>query len=97
MPALRSLIGCSSFKYHQLPISEVVEPVPFVNQSAAMTAIKGAGVSHWPFFLPRCVNSRAVRAGKVDDQLAAIVAHPQMIALIRQFSALASKFSPLLV
>jgi hypothetical protein len=45
-----------------------MEPGPFVDRSAALTAMKGAGVSPRLFFLRRRVNTRAMRAGEMDDQ-----------------------------
>jgi hypothetical protein len=62
----------------KLPISEVIEPGPFVDRSAAHTATKVAGVSSLLHFLAGRVNSRAVRAGEMDDQLE-IVAHAPMM------------------
>ena len=62
----------------KLPISEVIEPGPFVDRSAAHTAPKVAGVSSPLHFLASRVNSRAVRAGEMDDQLE-IVAHAPMM------------------
>jgi hypothetical protein len=40
--------------------------------------MKVAGVSHRLFFLRRSVNSRAMRAGEMDDQLE-IAAHAQLM------------------
>jgi len=73
-----SLASTLPSKYRQLPISEFIEPGPFVDRSAAHTASKVAGVSSWLFFLPRRVNSRAMRAGEMDDQLE-FVAHAPMM------------------
>ena len=64
--------------YRQLPISEVIEPGPFVDRSGAHTAMKVAGVSPRLLLLARRVDSRAVRAGEMDDQLE-IVAHAPMM------------------
>ena len=63
---------------HRSPISEVLEPGPFVDRSAALTAMKGAGVSPRLLLLARRVDSRAVRAGEIDNQLE-IVAHAPMM------------------
>ena len=73
-----SLVSTLPSKYRQLPISEVIEPGPFVNRGAAHSAMKVAGVSPRLLFLPRRVNSRAVRAGEMNDQLE-IVAHAPMM------------------
>jgi hypothetical protein len=73
-----SLASTLPSKYCQFPISEIIEPGPFVDRSAALTAMKGAGVSPRLFFLRRRVNSRAMRAGEMDDQLI-IVVHPPMM------------------
>ena len=62
----------------KLPISEVIEPGPFVDRSAAHTAMKVAGVSPRLLFLARRVNRRALRTGKMDDQ-PGIGAHSPMM------------------
>ena len=59
---------------HRSPISEVLEPGPFVDRSAALTAMKGAGVSSRLLFLARRVDSRAARAREIIRQ-PDIVAH----------------------
>jgi len=57
-------------------MNEVIEPGPFADRRAAFTAMKGAGVSPRPLFLARRVDSRAARAGEMNDQLG-IIAHAQ--------------------
>ena len=63
-------------KYCELPISEIIEPGPFMDRGSAHTAMKVAGVSRRLLFLARRINSRAVRAGEMDDQLEIVVHAP---------------------
>ena len=68
----------SECRGHRLPISEVIEPAPFVDRSRAHTAMKVAGVSPRLLLLARRVDSRAVRAGEIDDQLEIVTHAPMM-------------------
>jgi hypothetical protein len=63
---------------HKLPMGKVIEPGPFVDRSAALAAMKVTGAPLRLLFLARRVDSRAVRAGEMDDQLG-IVRHPLMM------------------
>jgi hypothetical protein len=68
---------------HRFPISEVIEPGPFMNRSATRTTMKVAGVSHMLLFLARRVDRRAARAGEMDDQPG--IVHSQMMDLDSAF------------
>ena len=70
----------SGFRRHRLPISEVVEPAPLVDRSAAHPAMKAAGVPRQLLFLARRVDRRAARAGEMHDQFE-IGRHPPMMDL----------------
>jgi hypothetical protein len=59
----------------RLPITKVIEAGPFVDRSTATAAIKVTGALLRPLFLACRIDSRAMRAGKMDDQLQ-IVRHP---------------------
>ena len=67
-----------SGRRHRLPINEIIEPGPFMDRSAAASAMKVAEVSPRLLLLARGVDRRAARAGEMDDQLE-IVAHAPMM------------------
>ena len=58
-----------------------------MDRSAAHTAPKVAGVSSPLHFLASRVNSRAVRAGEMDDQLEIVAHAPMMPDSVFFFSA----------
>ena len=70
----------SGISGHRLPITKVIEPGPLVDRSAAPAAMKVTGALLRLLFLACRINSRAVRAGEMDDQLE-IVRHSPMMDL----------------
>jgi len=63
---------------------KVIEPGPFVDRSPAPAAMKVTGAPLRLLFLACRIDSGAVRAGKMDDQLE-IVRHPPMMNLDSAF------------